>query len=105
MLVEVTPDGGFVAIQRPPRRALAAPAELAQHAPSLREGVVHMAALSDYLGDPLQRPQFGAKAPGAGAAQQSSLQSLPVSSGEPRLASGPRPTPRSPAAPPRRQAR
>lgn len=48
-----------------------------------------MSDLPDHLGDPLQRPQLGAKTPGAGAAQQIRRELVPASQGKPGLASRP----------------
>src|SRR5439155_71422 len=81
-------DGPFIAFARPAIRALATPAQLAEHAPHLGNGVTHMAGLGDHLADSLQRPQVGAKAPSRWAFQQSGDQPKPALRTQTRSASG-----------------
>ena len=53
------PDGFFVALQRPPAGALAAPAELAQDAPDVSLVIAHPAPVLDQLAHPARGPQPG----------------------------------------------
>lgn len=48
-----------------------------------------MTELADQLGDAFQGPQFGAKSPSAGAAQQGGRESMTLGGRKPRFAAGP----------------
>ena len=70
-------------------RALAAPAQLPEHAPDLRDRVANLTGFPNHLRDALERPQGGANPPGRRALEQRGFQPPQVLGTQTRPAAGP----------------